>query len=96
MQTSTLILPWTLYAQHFYSLFLRWLTDFRKTGSQFTVNGVAYTSPTVPVLLQMLSGAKNPNELLPSGSIYNLPPNKSVEISIPAGVVGGNVRRTHL
>ncbi|KAH7891030.1 laccase [Phlebopus sp. FC_14] len=50
----------------------------------FTVNGVSYRPPPVPVLLQMLSGARHPSELLPSGSVYELPRNKVVEITIPA------------
>jgi len=43
------------------------------------------------VLLQILSGKKNASELLPAGSIYGLEPNKSVELTIPAGAVGGPV-----
>ncbi|KAH9959972.1 laccase [Russula dissimulans] len=45
-------------------------------------------SPEVPVLLQILNGA-NASELVPAGSIYPLEGNRSVEISIPAGVAGG-------
>ncbi|KAI9459879.1 laccase [Lactarius psammicola] len=56
---------------------------------QFTVNGVPFEPPTVPVLLQILSGARNASELLPTGSIYGLEGNKSVEISMPGGAVGG-------
>jgi len=56
--------------------------------TQFLVNGVAFESPTVPVLLQILNGA-NASELVPGGSIYPLGQNQSVEISIPAGVAGG-------
>ena len=48
-------------------------------------------SPTVPVLLQILSGEKNASDLLPAGSIYPLEPNKSVELTIPGGVIGGPV-----
>jgi len=51
----------------------------------FFINGVSYSEPTVPVLLQVLSGASSPNDLLPEGSIYYLPPNKVVEITIPGG-----------
>ena len=47
--------------------------------------------PTVPVLLQILSGAKSASDLLPKGSIYALEPNKSVELLIPGGVLGGPV-----
>ncbi|KAK7037630.1 laccase, multicopper oxidase, benzenediol:oxygen oxidorectuctase [Paramarasmius palmivorus] len=55
---------------------------------KFTVNGVEYVNPTVPVLLQILSGAQRPNDLLPSGSVYQLPPNKVIEISMPGGLLG--------
>ncbi|KAH9998721.1 laccase [Russula vinacea] len=55
----------------------------------FLVNNVSFQAPTVPVLLQILSGAKNVSDLIPSGSIYSLAPNKSVELTIPGGVIGG-------
>ena len=57
----------------------------------FQVNGVSFEPPTVPVLLQILSGAKSASDLLPAGSIYGLEPNKSIEISIPGGAIGGPV-----
>ena len=53
----------------------------------FEVNGVTFEPPTVPVLLQILSGASNASDLLPAGSIYGLSPNKSVELTIPGGVL---------
>ncbi|KAK0227028.1 laccase lcc5 [Armillaria nabsnona] len=59
------------------------------TDLTFTINGETYTPPTVPVLLQILSGAEDVSSLLPSGSIYYLPKDSSVEVSIPAGVAGG-------
>ncbi|KAF7288968.1 Laccase 1 [Mycena indigotica] len=59
------------------------------TGAGFTVNGAEYVSPTAPVLLQIMSGAHTAAELLPPGSIYTLPPNSVVELSIPGGTVGG-------
>jgi hypothetical protein len=43
------------------------------------------------VLLQILSGAKKASDLLPAGSVYALEPNKSVELTIPGGVIGGPV-----
>ncbi|KAH9998722.1 laccase [Russula vinacea] len=55
----------------------------------FLVNGVVFDPPTIPVLLQILSGAKNASQLLPAGSIYGLDPNKSVELTIPGGAIGG-------
>ncbi|KAJ7438264.1 laccase 2 precursor [Mycena galericulata] len=54
----------------------------------FTFGGASFVPPTAPVLLQILSGAQSAQDLLPSGSVYTLPPNKVVEISIPGGSVG--------
>ncbi|KAI0258277.1 laccase [Gloeopeniophorella convolvens] len=59
------------------------------SGAQFTVNDVSFDPPSVPVLLQILSGAKNASDLVPAGSIYALEPNKSVELTIPALVIAG-------
>ncbi|KAF4600430.1 laccase [Pleurotus pulmonarius] len=56
---------------------------------QFTINGAPWVSPTSPVLLQIISGASSASELLPPGSIYTLPRNKVVELSIPALAIGG-------
>jgi len=53
----------------------------------FTINGVSYESPTVPILLQILKGA-NPQDLLPKGSVYYLPRNKVIQISVPGGSIG--------
>ncbi|KAJ7607590.1 yellow laccase [Roridomyces roridus] len=58
------------------------------TGTQLAVNGVPFVPPTAPVLLQILSGAHSAADLLPPGSIYELPPNKAIEISIPGGSPG--------
>ncbi|KAI6008782.1 Cupredoxin [Pisolithus orientalis] len=61
----------------------------------FTVDGVSFVDPPLPVLLQILSGAQNASQLLPNGSVYELPANKTIEISIPAtdlnpgGALGG-------
>ncbi|KAI0289702.1 Cupredoxin [Multifurca ochricompacta] len=57
--------------------------------TEFLVNGFPFDSPTVPVLLQILSGAQSAADLVPTGSIYKLEPNKSVEITLPAGVADG-------
>ncbi|KAH0836892.1 laccase [Lanmaoa asiatica] len=53
------------------------------TAGFFTFNNVSYVNPPVPVLLQILSGARHPSQLLPNGSVYELPRNKVVEISFP-------------
>jgi iron transport multicopper oxidase len=52
-------------------------------NSFFTMNNVSYQNPPIPVLLQMLSGARHPSDLLPNGSVYELPSNKVIEITIP-------------
>ncbi|KAJ7919626.1 laccase [Mycena leptocephala] len=59
------------------------VTDFR-----FEINNVSFVPPTTPVLLQILSGAHSAQELLPKGSVYELPPNKVIEVSIPGGSPG--------
>ncbi|KJA22740.1 multicopper oxidase [Hypholoma sublateritium FD-334 SS-4] len=61
--------------------------DFDFTSLLFTVNGATFVPPTLPVLLQILNGAAA-TSLLPSGSVYLLPANSVVEISIPGGSVG--------
>ncbi|KAF7289715.1 Laccase 1 [Mycena indigotica] len=58
------------------------------SGGHFTVNGAQFVPPTAPVLLQILSGAHTAAELLPAGSVYTLPPNSVVELSIPGGSPG--------
>jgi len=49
----------------------------------FDINGISYISPTVPVLLQILSGAKQPTDLLPSEQVFVVPRNKIVQVTIP-------------
>ncbi|KAJ7506089.1 laccase [Mycena galericulata] len=58
------------------------------TTFNFEINGATFTPPSVPVLLQILSGASTAAELLPSDSVYTLPPNSVVELSIPGGSPG--------
>ncbi|KAJ7158127.1 yellow laccase [Mycena filopes] len=55
---------------------------------KFTFGGASFTPPTAPVLLQILSGAQSAQDLLPPGSVYTLPPNKVIEISVPGGSPG--------
>lgn len=70
-------------------------------GHLYTINGVAYSDPSLPVLLQILHGARHPSQLLPSGSVYDLPRGKVIEISVPAteltegGALGGPVSVHH-
>ncbi|KAL0063544.1 laccase, multicopper oxidase, benzenediol:oxygen oxidorectuctase [Marasmius tenuissimus] len=54
----------------------------------FTVNGRSFVPPPVPVLLQILSGAQNPNNLLPEGMVFPLPKNAVVELSFTGGLLG--------
>ena len=57
----------------------------------FTVNGASFVPPSVPVLLQILSGTTAAQSLLPSGSVYSLPLNSVIEINIPGGAPGAPV-----
>lgn len=66
--------------------------DIAFAGTGFTVNGAKFTPPSVPVLLQILSGAQTAEDLLPSGSVYTLPTNSVIEISMPGGSAGSPVR----
>jgi len=56
---------------------------FDVNAFRFTFNGAAFYSPKVPILLQILSGATSPEDLLPPGTTIPLPPNKVIEISMP-------------
>ncbi|KAJ7909597.1 laccase 1 [Mycena leptocephala] len=58
------------------------------TTFKFSINGVEFVPPTAPVLLQILSGAQTATDLLPGGSVYVLPANKVIELSIPGGTPG--------
>ncbi|KAF9461170.1 laccase [Collybia nuda] len=62
--------------------------EFDLKTFRFTMNGATFFPPTVPVLLQILSGASTAQELLPSGSVFELPPNKVIELSLPGSDVG--------
>jgi len=46
------------------------------------VNGSIFQQPQWPVLLQILSGAVQPGQLMPEGSILYVQRNKLVEITI--------------
>jgi FtsP/CotA-like multicopper oxidase with cupredoxin domain len=60
-------------------------------GPSFYVNNVTFVSPSVPVLLQILSGARDPFQLLPNGSVYVLGANKVVELTVAINAPGGPV-----
>jgi hypothetical protein len=51
-------------------------SHLRVQAPNFTINNVAFDPPTVPVLLQILSGHYSAQSLLPTGSVYTLPPNR--------------------
>ena len=53
-------------------------------GTGFLVNNATFSAPPMPVLLQILSGAKKAAELLPKRDVIILPRDKVVELSIPA------------
>ena len=67
---------------------------FHEANSSYTINGASFIPPSIPVLLQILSGARLPQELLPPGSVYVLPRNKTIEISIPGGSEDPPVRNS--
>nr|BAO09161.1 laccase4 [Agaricus brasiliensis] len=57
--------------------------------SRWRFNDTAFAEPEVPVLLQILSGVTDPAELLPKGSIYRLEKNRTYQLDIQNGLVGG-------
>ncbi|KIJ65365.1 multicopper oxidase [Hydnomerulius pinastri MD-312] len=59
------------------------------TGGVYYINGVQYKPPTVPVLLQIMSGAQLATDLMPNGSVITLEPNKVVELTMVTGGFGG-------
>jgi iron transport multicopper oxidase len=65
---------------------------FNASSVSYSINGAKYVPPTVPVLLQILSGARSAHDLLPAGAVYPLPLNKVIEISIPGGAQDSPVR----
>ena len=64
---------------------------FNFNTQEFTMNNASFIPPTLPVLLQILSKTRTAQDLLPSGSVYVLPRNKVIEISIPGGSIGSPV-----
>ncbi|KIK69235.1 hypothetical protein GYMLUDRAFT_35304 [Collybiopsis luxurians FD-317 M1] len=62
----------------------------------FTINGFTFEPPSVPVLLQILSGTQQPQNLLPNGSVYGLPKNSVIEINLNGGTAPGGPHPFHL
>ncbi len=56
----------------------------------FSINNNSFFPPTVPVLLQILSGTQRAQDLLPTGSVFGLPLNRSVEINLFGGSAPGS------
>jgi hypothetical protein len=48
----------------------------RAQTPNFTINDVSFNPPSLPVLLQIISGKYSAQSLLPTGSVYTLPPNR--------------------
>jgi hypothetical protein len=91
-QTSTSISILAQSVHHHTYSSTSFLTLPQNQFGKFTVNGVEYANPTVSVLLQIVSGAPRPNDLLQTGSVYQLLPNKAIEISMLVGFLGIEVR----
>nr|BAO09160.1 laccase3 [Agaricus brasiliensis] len=56
---------------------------FNELGN-FTINNVTFIPPTVPVLLQILSGAMNAHDLLPKGSVYTIQRGQTIQVNFPS------------
>jgi len=63
--------------------------NFSFNGTNLFINNATFVPPTVPVLLQILSGAQSAQDLLPSGSVYTLPKDATVQISLPGNILAG-------
>nr|BAI66140.1 laccase [Pleurotus salmoneostramineus] len=69
---------------------------FDAANALFAVNNFTFVPPNVPVLLQILSGAHTPQDLLPSGSVYTLERNKVVELTLlPLALAGPHPIHLH-
>ncbi|KAG1888708.1 laccase [Suillus subluteus] len=68
------------------------------SGPNFYVNNATFPfqSPSIPVLLQILSGARDPTQLLPPGSVYVLGANKVVELTVVIVSAPGGPHPIHL
>ncbi|KAG7443864.1 laccase [Guyanagaster necrorhizus] len=65
-------------------------------GGLFSINGVQFIPPTVPVLLQILSGVQRAQDLLPNGSVFGLPLGKVIEINFFGDHALGDPHPFHL
>lgn len=62
---------------------------FNQDAFRFSINNNTFVPPTVPVLLQIMSGARNAHDLLPKGGVLTVERNKVVQINIPSALIGG-------
>ncbi|KAJ3757797.1 laccase [Lentinula raphanica] len=62
----------------------------------FTINNYTFVSPSVPVLLQILSGQQQAQNLLPEGSVYGLKRDQVYEINLNGGTAPGGPHPFHL
>jgi hypothetical protein len=56
---------------------------------KWSFNNTPFVPPSVPVLLQILSGTTDARELLPEGIVYQVERNKTIQVNIPTGFIGG-------
>ncbi|KAG7094425.1 hypothetical protein E1B28_008025 [Marasmius oreades] len=64
--------------------------------ASFLMNGVQWKTPSVPVLLQMLSGQRHPKSLVPNGLVYLIPKGAIVEVNLHGGDAPGGPHPFHL
>ncbi|KAF7783306.1 CAZyme family AA1 [Agaricus bisporus var. burnettii] len=62
---------------------------------KWSFNDTPFVSTPVPILLQILSGATDPAELLPEGTIYRVKRNQTIQLNIQTGSQG-NPHPLHL
>lgn len=66
--------------------------EYDNNTETFSLNGAPFVpNITVPILLQILSNVSAADKVLPPSSVYKLPRNKSVSISMPGGLFDGPV-----
>ncbi|TFK97223.1 laccase [Pterulicium gracile] len=63
--------------------------EFSKSGDHFFINGKSFESPSIAVLLQIMSGNRDALALVPEGTVISLPRNKTIEISMDGGLSQG-------
>ncbi|KAL0957106.1 hypothetical protein HGRIS_003199 [Hohenbuehelia grisea] len=71
---------------------IRLVPTFNTSTLKFQVNDKTFVppeTPSLPVMLQILSGTHLAQDLLPQGSVYGLQRDKVVELVIPPLVLGG-------